>query len=45
LGIKRYNVYRPGLCTSCNPELFYSYRRDRGVTGRHWTMATITEAW
>jgi purine-nucleoside/S-methyl-5'-thioadenosine phosphorylase / adenosine deaminase len=22
------------LCTSCNPELFYSYRRDGGRTGR-----------
>jgi YfiH family protein len=23
-----------GLCTSCNPELFYSHRRDSGRTGR-----------
>jgi YfiH family protein len=23
-----------GLCTSCNPELFYSHRRDRERTGR-----------
>jgi polyphenol oxidase len=23
-----------GLCTSCNPELFFSHRRDRGRTGR-----------
>lgn len=22
------------LCTSCNPELFFSHRRDRGLTGR-----------
>lgn len=22
-------------CTSCHPELFYSHRRDRGVTGQH----------
>jgi len=22
------------LCTSCNPELFFSHRRDEGVTGR-----------
>lgn len=22
------------LCTSCSPELFFSHRRDRGVTGR-----------
>ena len=23
-----------GLCTSCEPELFFSHRRDRGRTGR-----------
>jgi len=23
-----------GLCTACHPELFFSHRRDRGVTGR-----------
>jgi copper oxidase (laccase) domain-containing protein len=23
-----------GLCTSCEPELFFSHRRDRGCTGR-----------
>ena len=23
-----------GLCTSCNPELFYSHRRDGERTGR-----------
>ncbi len=23
-----------GLCTSCRPDLFFSHRRDRGVTGR-----------
>ncbi|MFN2611756.1 MAG: polyphenol oxidase family protein [Solirubrobacterales bacterium] len=32
-----------GLCTSCNPELFFSHRRDGGVTGRQaglvWTEA------
>lgn len=22
------------LCTSCHPDLFFSHRRDRGVTGR-----------
>jgi len=23
-----------GLCTKCNPDLFYSHRRDGGRTGR-----------
>jgi YfiH family protein len=27
-------VETAGLCTSCNPELFFSHRRDEGVTGR-----------
>ncbi len=33
-GIKRPNLALNGWCTSCHPELFYSYRRDRGATGR-----------
>jgi YfiH family protein len=27
-------VHDVGLCTMCEPELFFSHRRDRGVTGR-----------
>jgi YfiH family protein len=27
-------VHDAGLCTSCNPERFFSHRRDDGVTGR-----------
>jgi YfiH family protein len=27
-------VHDAGLCTMCTPELFFSHRRDRGVTGR-----------
>ena len=27
-------VVASGLCTSCNPELFFSHRRDAGRTGR-----------
>jgi YfiH family protein len=27
-------VERASLCTSCNPELFFSHRRDAGETGR-----------
>jgi hypothetical protein len=27
-------VVEVDLCTSCNPELFFSHRRDNGVTGR-----------
>ena len=27
-------VLEVDLCTSCHPELFFSHRRDDGVTGR-----------
>lgn len=27
-----------GRCTHCEPDLFYSYRRDDGRTGRHWAF-------
>ena len=27
-------VHLAGVCVSCNPELFFSHRRDGGVTGR-----------
>jgi YfiH family protein len=30
-----------GLCTSCEPELFFSHRRDRGRTGRQAGLAWI----
>ncbi len=33
-GINHDNIAISGLCTSCNPDLFYSYRRDCGKTGR-----------
>jgi YfiH family protein len=29
------------LCTSCNPDLFFSHRRDRGVTGRQAGLVTL----
>ena len=32
---------RIGHCTSCEPELFFSHRRDRGRTGRQGVIAYI----
>lgn len=32
-------VHRAGLCTKCHPELFFSHRRDSGVTGRQGLVA------
>lgn len=33
-GIPMENIDAGSLCTKCNEELFFSYRRDNGVTGR-----------
>jgi purine-nucleoside/S-methyl-5'-thioadenosine phosphorylase / adenosine deaminase len=35
------SVARTGHCTSCEPELFFSHRRDRGRTGRQGVIAYI----
>ena len=32
--VKEENISYSTLCTSCNKELFYSYRREKGNTGR-----------
>jgi YfiH family protein len=36
------SVERLDLCTFCHPELFFSHRRDRGVTGRQGLIAFVT---
>jgi purine-nucleoside/S-methyl-5'-thioadenosine phosphorylase / adenosine deaminase len=30
-----------GICVSCHPELFFSHRRDGGVTGRQAGLAWL----
>jgi polyphenol oxidase len=35
-------VYDLGMCTICAPELFFSHRRDRGVTGRQAGLVWLT---
>jgi YfiH family protein len=35
------SVERSSHCTACEPELFFSHRRDRGRTGRQGVIATI----
>ena len=34
-------VERSGRCTACDPELFFSHRRDRGRTGRQGVVAAL----
>jgi polyphenol oxidase len=38
-GVER--IEAAGLCTSCEPELFFSHRRDAGRTGRQGGLAWI----
>ncbi len=33
-GVRPENIIDCGLCTVCNPEVFFSYRREQGETGR-----------
>ena len=35
------SIERVDLCTACHPELFFSYRRDKGRTGRQGVVAYI----
>lgn len=40
-GLKDENIYVHDICTACEKDLFYSYRRDRGDTGRMAALAFI----
>ena len=35
------DVERTDLCTACDPERFFSHRRDRGLTGRQGVIAYV----
>lgn len=37
-GVKPEHIWDSGLCTYADPRRFYSHRRDRGATGRHWAV-------
>lgn len=34
-------IHDTGACTACQPHLYFSHRRDRGLTGRHWGLIAI----
>jgi hypothetical protein len=40
-GILKKNIEASPLCTNCNPELLFSYRREKGKTGRTMAVAGI----
>ncbi len=37
-GVRPASIHDLERCTHCEPETFYSYRRDAGRTGRHWAF-------
>lgn len=43
-GIKEQNITVSPLCTSCESELFFSHRRDKGKTGRMMSFIGFKEA-
>jgi len=43
-GVKEAQIETHNICTCCHPERFYSYRRDRGETGRHLAVVALPEA-
>lgn len=42
-GVPADNVAWLGRCTHCEPEVFYSHRRDAGRTGRLWAFIRAAE--
>lgn len=40
-GVSRKNISASELCTSCNPQILFSYRAEKGVTGRMMGVAGI----
>lgn len=42
-GIPPDNIFSSGHCTSCLPDVFFSHRRDGGITGRHLNFIMLKE--
>lgn len=43
-GLRPERVEDIGACTACEPSRYFSHRRDRGITGRHWGVAGWRDA-
>ena len=43
-GVAPESIHDTGACTCCEPALYFSHRRDHGVTGRHWGVAALRMA-
>jgi polyphenol oxidase len=40
-GLRRQNISTSGLCTACRPDLFFSYRKQGGETGRQMAAMAL----
>jgi YfiH family protein len=40
-GLAPESLHDTGACTCCEPALYFSHRRDHGLTGRHWGVAAL----
>jgi len=41
-GVRPEAIHDTGACTACDPDWYFSHRRDRGVTGRHWGVIALS---
>jgi len=43
IGLKKENISNDMVCTSCNSDLFFSYRKDGGRTGRQLSFIMLND--
>lgn len=41
-GADPHAIHDTRACTACEPERYFSHRRDHGLTGRHWGLIALT---
>lgn len=41
-GLPEARIQQAPECTSCAADRFYSHRRDKGITGRHWAFLLLS---
>ena len=40
-GVAPEAIHDTGACTACEPHLYFSHRRDHGLTGRQWGVIAL----
>ncbi|AOY77416.1 peptidoglycan editing factor PgeF [Clostridium formicaceticum] len=43
IGVLDRNIFIANMCTACNTDLFYSHRKEKGLTGRMASVIELTE--